>query len=136
MNFFKIKLGHLQTFIIVKKLLIFLPFLHNLIMCKMKKINYELISLWIDACLLAMHKTNPKRNSKKHYKQINTLKLEMNGIWKKQNLFYNWNHNLKKFPTFPHWHKTEERGVVPIWRARKNQEKAKDQQRNILTCVK
>jgi len=53
-------------------------------MCIMKKKKYELISLWIDACLLAMHKTNPKKIQIKNYKQRNTLKLEMNGIWRKK----------------------------------------------------
>jgi hypothetical protein len=43
---------------------------------------------------------------------------------------------LKKFSTFPRLHKTKEGGFVPISRVRKNQEKAKDQQRNTLKGVK
>jgi hypothetical protein len=78
----------------------------------------------------------PKKQFKKTiYKQRNTLKLEMNGTWKKQNLLNNWNCNLKKFPNFPTFTQNKRKGVVPIWRARKNQVKAKDQQRNTLKGV-
>jgi len=79
----------------------------------------------VNRCVFVGHAQNkPKKQFKKiNYKQRNTLKLEVNGIWKKQNIPNNWNCNLKKFVAFPHLHKIEEGGVVTIWRAKKNQRK-------------
>ncbi len=42
---------------------------------------------------------------------------------------------FEKVAAFPHLHKIEEGGVVTIWKAKKNQEKNKDQQRNTLKGV-
>jgi hypothetical protein len=42
---------------------------------------------------------------------------------------------VEKKSNFPTFTQNKRRGVVPIWRARKNQEKAKDQQKSTLKGV-